>query len=941
MRKLSNMTGPALFAGSKLYAVAAAALITFSTHSAVADDTEVFFPKVSANPNFLFLVDISGSMGDYDEGAVGTRLDRIKSAITTLVGTADGINVGLMSYAGSTIKLVEAVAPIETNRSAMISSTNALVDGGGTPTVPALYEAGLYLRGEAPLYGCQGNNANHPACGTTYTSPLISECQSNNVVLLTDGSPNGNNAVASIQARLGENCTIANVDGSINGGTCAAEFADYLYNEDNALNIDGDNSIKTHTIGFNFSDPWLANVATAGRGTSTTAETASDLLTVIDNIMTIDSGNQTFVAPAVTLDRFTRLSHRKDMYLGMFKPTNRARWSGNLKKYHFTGNPPVITDSNTLEALDPATGNFYDTAQSFWSTEADGANVEQGGAANLLNTTTRKVYTYTGGASKDLTLSQHAVSESNTAITAAMLNVTDDEVANLLKWARGVDVKDENGNSLTTDTRRHMGDPLHSQPVVLTYGGTKDTPDSLVFMATNEGYLHAVDSATGQEAYAFIPPELLENLDFYYDNHRTTNRLYGLDGDLTLWLDDKNGNGALDSATESAYLYVGMRRGGNNYYALDVTNKTSPRFLWSIKGSQGQFSQLGQSWSKPTLSKVLINNTATDVLIFGGGYDPMQDHASIRSADTIGNALYIVNARTGALIWSAEESDYAAMEFSMPSDPRVIDVDGDGIADQIYIGDMGGQLWRFDINKSASNGNQLVDGGVIANISGTDPADNRRFFYPPDVSLIADGTRTYMSVAIGSGHRAKPLSTDVENRFYMIKQDSVYSAPAGYGIIDETAQVETYTPITEADLYESTNNTHDSAGATTDEQAATARVKKNGWFFRLGLSGEKVLAQSITVDNKIFFSTYVPDTAHTDVCTPAPGGGRAYAVSVYDSQPIGSQRFTDLTRPAIPPPPNAVFTEDGAVTVMVGPEPISTPPVNLTQRLYWSENPEF
>ena len=39
------------------------------------------------------------------------------------------------------------------------------------------------------------------------------------------------------------------------------------------------------------------------------------------------------------------------------------------------------------------------------------------------------------------------------------------------------------------------------------------------------------------------------------------------------------------------------------------------------------------------------------------------------------------------------QSDYSEMVYSMPSDPRLLDVDDDGLVDQIYIGDMGGQLW--------------------------------------------------------------------------------------------------------------------------------------------------------------------------------------------------------------------------------------------------------
>ena len=60
----------------------------------------------------------------------------------------------------------------------------------------------------------------------------------------------------------------------------------------------------------------------------------------------------------------------------------------------------------------------------------------------------------------------------------------------------------------------------------------------------------------------------------------------------------------------------------------------------------------------------------------------------------------------------------------------------------------------------------LVWGGVFASIGNgdlavkTDVTKNRRFFYAPDVSLIESGTLNFINVAIGSGHREKPI-TDV------------------------------------------------------------------------------------------------------------------------------------------------------------------------------------
>ncbi len=910
-----------------------AACITFSA-SVNADDTEVFFGQDTSQANVLFVIDVSGSMGNIDDtNNADTRLDKLKSALTELLSTTSDINVGLLAYTSYGNVLHQPIEPVTENRGEMLASIDSLVAGGGTPTVAALLEGGQYFRGEELR-----------SIGVTHPSPMQSSCQSNHIVLLTDGQPsNDPAAVTDVQTLLytdGTTCAAA----TTSGGTCGAELADWLATTDHSADLTDVNGINTHTIGFNFSSDWLPSVSTAGLGQHFTADSAKSLLSAFDSILEVATdSNNSFAAPAITLDQFSRLSHRDDMYLALFQPNNTLRWSGNLKKYRFDGK---VKDKNDVVALDPVAGAIKAGAHSFWSKQADGGNVTEGGAAEQLNILNRNVYTYTGTDVVDLTNTVNAIDVDNTLITADILNVSAAERDNLLEWARGVDVD----NEFNGPTRQHMGDPLHSRPMVLTYTTTEDSFDSVVFIGTNEGYLHAVNAGTGEEIYSFVPPELLENLDPYYKNERTINRIYGLDGDFTLWVDDENLDGTISSGTDHAYLYMGMRRGGRNYTALDVTTKATPKFLWSINGGDEGFEKLGQSWSKPMLNKISINGTPTTVLIFGGGYDPMQDNANIRSADTIGNDLFIVNAENGNLLWStASDADsYTRMQYSIPSDPRVVDMNGDGLADQIYVGDMGGQVWRFDIDNFSSSITPSVTGGVIADLSGTDAGDNRRFFYRPDVALMSDGEKQFLSVSIGTGNRAHPLQTSVSDRFYMIRQNSVFGAPEGYGMIDEensTTDVNVFRAITEDDLYDVTANLIGSTDVEIASDALDDLKEKQGWRLSLATSGEKVLAPSLTISGQVIFTTYIPETAARDDCSPATGGGRSYSVSVLDATPTNgttaADRYDPLLSPGIPPEPIPHISDTGEVAVIVGVEEIDTPVVQLTRRVYWTEEPDY
>ena len=936
---------------NKLATVLLAAMASFSTATS-ADDTEVFFGQNTSQANVLFVVDVSGSMDSLDGGTT-TRLQRLQTALTEIVSTTNNINVGLMSFTGDGNELPQEIRPVTENRAEVLASITALTSGGGTPTVGALFEGGQYFRGE-PLMGS----------GTTYPSPMESACQSNHIVLLTDGSPTSYDTTKTAVAKAiyGDDTTLC-PDATLSGGTCGAELAAYLFDTDHSSTLTGDNNIITHTIGFNFSADWLSTVSTAGKGQHFNADSATDLITAFDSILEVanDSSN-TFAAPAITLDQFTRFSHRDDMYLALFQPDNTQRWSGNLKRYSFD---KEVKDSNDKVALDTSTGAFVPGAKSFWSAGADGGDVVKGGAANLFDLDRRTdidgrpVYTYTG-ADADLTDSTNAFHESNTAITSAILGVPDADRTNLLQWARGVDVDDESTGSTT---RLQMGDPLHSRPAIITYGGTEAEPDSVVFIGTNEGFLHAINSSDGHEVFSFIPTDLLGNLDTYYKNERTINRLYGIDGDLTLWAEDQDSNGKIDG-TDHAYLYMGMRRGGANYYALNVTTKAKPEFLWSIKGGPGVadggdgtvgFEKLGQSWSKPALSKVSINGVEKKVLIFGGGYNSTLDHSNMRSPDNTGNDIFIVDATTGDLVWNSATAadslvDTASMKYSIPSDLRIIDLNGDELADQIYVGDMGGQVWRFDIDNRNTNVDSLVSGGVIANLSSdTAVADNRRFFYRPDVALVEQSGKRFLSIAIGSGNRAHPLDKSVNDRFYMIRQTSITSRPEGYGMVDDVASAAAgttvYRPVAEDDLYNATENLIQSTDVDIASDAAVSLKAKEGWLLEMTGTGEKVLASSLTVSNQIIFTSYLPETVASDSCSPAVGTGRHYSVSVFDATPINGttpeSRYSDLTVAGIPNEPTPFIDSDGELTVLVNLEKVATPDYQELTRVYWTEQPDY
>jgi type IV pilus assembly protein PilY1 len=817
----------------------------------------------------------------------------------------------------------------------------------------------------------------------TYQSPITHQCQPNHIVLLTDGEANSNEAKEEIADLIGTACTDVGTDGRENL-ECSIDLAKYLhttdlFNDNAKFGVNGSaeakQTISTHTIAFAISYPELEKIATAGGGQYFPAQSASQLTSAFTSLFEsfVDT-EATFSAPSATINQFNRLNHLDTIYFAVFKPDNKVMWPGNIKKYKLAtglldgGTPQDTTDDlevdgNTIvdrygrPAVHEDEGFFLNTSIDFWSSRTlsevqqaieAGESVEfsvgEGGAANQI-TGTAPVYTWIGG-------SRSTVTAANGALSKDVLNVDESEVTKVRSWIAGADVADWDGDENITEPRKQMGDPLHSRPVVVTYGRKNEVkdpdtdelisfdPDVVMFFGTNDGYFRAIDADSGRDYFSFVPEEMLGGMDARMRNP-VGDHAYGVDGAPTVWIHDENGNGIIETTggnDDHVYAYFGFRRGGTSYYALDVTDLNNPQVLWRIQKS-GDFAELGQTWSKPVKTKILYDRDdkknsyapdELDVLIFAGGYDPDQDNITTnihRRTDDQGRAIYVVDAKTGRLLWKADPTSHPAMKYSIPATPAVTDPDLSGHADQIYVGDMGGQIWRFDINNSAywndgaANADAMptnrlpssfITGQTVADfaVDGND-AGSRRFFQSPDVAIIKEKINDEwvqkVAVTIGSGYRARPNVKGVQDRFYMLKLPNPYPAPG------------TFTAVTDANLL-----------PVTSDMTPTFTTSHYGWYIDMKLAnGEKVLSTPLTVDGKVIFTTYEP-TARLVGCTAQPGISREYLVKLIDGSPAidvngdgtltEDDRSVELDTGTIVDEPVIIFTEHGGGTTFLGTE---------------------
>jgi type IV pilus assembly protein PilY1 len=330
------------------------------------------------------------------------------------------------------------------------------------------------------------------------------------------------------------------------------------------------------------------------------------------------------------------------------------------------------------------------------------------------------------------------------------------------------------------------------------------TPNVTVFYGGNDGVFRAANGnqvnppsstmpSPGAELWGFIPPEFFGKLKRLHDNSPALlmpstppgiiptpqRKDYFVDGSTGVYqLIDGVGK------TTTAYLYLAMRRGARLIYALDVTDPKIPKFLWKHGNADAGFSELGQTWSQPKVAMVQgycggaacsSTNPQTPVLIFGAGYDASAEDTEPPTADTMGRGIFILDAKTGTLVWKATYGaglscpnasaacTLPTMNYSIPSDITLVDRNNDGKIDRLYVGDMGGNMWRVDLEPTGGNTPSFWQAEKLAALgcatgscaAGVTP---RKIFYPPEVIT----TSGYDAVFTATGDREHPLySTSV------------------------------------------------------------------------------------------------------------------------------------------------------------------------------------
>lgn len=448
--------------------------------------------------------------------------------------------------------------------------------------------------------------------------------------------------------------------------------------------------------------------------------------------------------------------------------------------------------------------------------------------------------------------------------------------------------------------------------------GSVDRDDYVLF-GTTQGVLHVVKSGTqntqvtnggsvaegsGTEVFSFVPKEMLEKQKNGFFESMAMDRsasgfYYGVDGSWTahtvyepnFYNATVNGETVqrdglqvkANSNWSHQYVYGGLRMGGRSYYGLNLSDIEKPKLMFHIDptnaSSTNPISYMGQSWSKPTIAYIKWNGQRKLAMIVGGGYDAQYESPTFTNStvnNVKGNGVYIFDAENGKLLWwgSASTTDkngdkdggasteITDMVNSIPSRVKTADRDGDGLVDHIYVGDLGGKVFRIDLNQNHkaddANNKFVLNAFTFADVAETGK-NPPRFYEAPTFTMHTNPKgKKFAVISLASGDRSSPLKSE------STAQDMIL------GFYDSG--------VTQSPSTKSATATLDNMNEIYKTGAATGKTA--GWFYRLPKTDSnkyqtRGLSEGVALDGDLYYSVFDPSKTNngsSSASTSCSGG---------------------------------------------------------------------
>ncbi len=306
--------------------------------------------------------------------------------------------------------------------------------------------------------------------------------------------------------------------------------------------------------------------------------------------------------------------------------------------------------------------------------------------------------------------------------------------------------------------REHLlGAAIHASPLYVgpppfryaddNYGEFRELIASerkrMVYLATNDGMLHAFDADTGAERWAFFPSAVLPSLWRLADSQWESDFRYLHDGTPVAGDICPLAPAGTCAANQWRTILIGaLGAGGRAYYALDITQPEQPALLWQF--DVGRDADLGLAMGHPIITK---RRDGRWVVVLTSG------HANLNPGSGRG-VVFVLDAWQGRVL---SRIDTGAGSTAAPTGLTQLNawVDSalDNTAERLYGADLLGNVWRFDIN--ADGGGTGTGPGVARGATLLAQLDHegrpQAVTTRPELSLHRIGNRQLALVTVATG----------------------------------------------------------------------------------------------------------------------------------------------------------------------------------------------
>ncbi|MFW6348811.1 MAG: PilC/PilY family type IV pilus protein [Thiohalospira sp.] len=814
---------------------ALAALLALVAGPAAADPlnlaSEPLTLAAGVDPNVMILLDDSGSMTTVEEcdqwedtswggrecveGKV-TRMDIAREVTTELVEDNPDIRFGLTVFDGNEGGRVEAEC--DADQEPVLEAIEEATAVGGTPLAEAYYETTRYFRGLSGFFQ-----------ETAYQSPVEYRCQNSFVIVVSDGQPTQDDTWPDNDPDDPDGLLPDwDEDGKEDDGDGRDALDDFaLFARETDLRQGGTDAtgtgfdeppfghqeLRTFTVGFTVDLDLLDQAAEYGGGEYYLADNAEELTRALDEAMA--SIRDLTAAAAPVAANIGQVSDESRIYQARF---HGGDWSGDLRAFELDEDDLTLSEDPVWEASKevPSPGDRAMIA----GEEGTPLRWEE------LDEATRNALGKEG----------------------------------VVDWLRGDRSTEEQNGGDWRDRPHPLGDIVHSGPAYsgapasgydrihwpdgdesgyADYREDHDDRTPLILAGANDGFLHAFDAEDGEERFAYAPSPVLEGLGDlarpHYD-HR-----YYVDGTPTV-------ADAWSQGGWKTFVAGGLRAGGQGIYLLDITDpdaftsedSAGDQVVWEFTDADDP--ELGYTFSRPAIARMADGEWA---VIFGNGYNNSEadDHVGEGRA-----SLFIAPIDAGRDGWSADDYirlDTGAGDAASPNGLATatpVDLDGNGVVDAVYAGDLRGNLWKFDVD-SGSRGQWGVANGGDPLFTATGQGGEPR----PITSAPAAGRHPRgrgVMVYFGTGQYLEPDDADAIGQ----------GRQTFYGILDQGRTVSPDDLLEQEVTWEGTVDGTD-VRVTTDERL---RADHDGWYLELPTAGERVVEAPVLRGGRVIFTTRIP-----------------------------------------------------------------------------------